>query len=353
MQLHTCLALPSGNSETPCPDQVVQPLPFCRIHFEQYCALKEAKASAALDAKRLSRTVEGMIKEGTDGYMRASDVRKDTEVVRWYLTALDKERDARETLKTRFFSSEENHAGETGLPAVEYGKAVTFITQLEAREVAIVAEEAYAEAAAKARALLREPHTPFTCDTCIPHGTLVNPKCPTIQMTTGKQCPWSPKHGHRVCQLHIMTHATSCNMHAFEMLTLERSRAEAARVRVGMGDVSSNIAIVRSYIRELERAMASRLKHQTTYSCEDIHEASLENFKRRRTSAVLLLAALNGREEVKIAVRQGEWERWTSEYLAEVKRLEEKANNELVGRLTVRWVQDSAPSLADPWVLGQ
>lgn len=70
-------------------------------------------------------------------------------------------------------------------------------------------------------------------------------------------------------------------------------------------------------------------------SAADIHEASLKNFERRRTSAVLLLAALNGREEVKIAVRQGEWERWTSEYLAEVKRLEEEANKELAGRLTV------------------
>lgn len=62
-------------------------------------------------------------------------------------------------------------------------------------------------------------------------------------------------------------------------------------------------------------------------SAADIHEASLKNFERRRTSAVLLLAALNGREEV---VRQGEWE-----YLAEVKRLEEEANKELAGRLTV------------------
>lgn len=70
-------------------------------------------------------------------------------------------------------------------------------------------------------------------------------------------------------------------------------------------------------------------------SAADIHEASLKNFERRRTSAVLLLAALNGREEVKIAVRQGEWERWTSEYLAEVKRLEEEANKELAGRLMV------------------
>ncbi len=104
MQLLTCLALPSGNSDTPCPDQVVQPLPFCRIHFEQYCALKEAKASASLEAKRLSRTVEGMIKEGTDGCMRASDVRKDMEVVRWYLRALDKEWDAGEMLRTRFFT---------------------------------------------------------------------------------------------------------------------------------------------------------------------------------------------------------------------------------------------------------
>lgn len=151
---------------------------------------------------------------------------------------------------------------------MEYEKAVTFIKQMEAREEAIKAEEAHTEAVAKAKALLREPHAPFTCDTCNSHGTLVNSKCPTIQATTGKQCPWSPKRGHRVCQLHIMTHATSCTMHAFEMLALERSRAEAARIHVGMGDVSSNIAIVRSYIRGLERAMASRLKHQTTYSCE-------------------------------------------------------------------------------------
>lgn len=105
MRLDPCLARPSDDSETLCSAQCIPPLPFCRVHFEEYCTLKGARVSASRDIERLGRKVEGMIKDDVD-YMNIRDIRNEREVVGWYLEVLDKEHETREMLRMRFYSAE-------------------------------------------------------------------------------------------------------------------------------------------------------------------------------------------------------------------------------------------------------
>ena len=142
-------------------------------------------------------------------------------------------------------------------------RLVALIIQLEDRERVLAAEQD----AVKAREVLMLSHPPFTCPSSPSTAvSSVNRQCPTIRLTS-HQCTLSPFPQNRLCPLHIATHTTISSVLRLETQVLEKARAEASRIEVGKGDVSSNIAIVRDYVRHLEEAMDSRKRHQKTYSC--------------------------------------------------------------------------------------
>ena len=65
------------------------------------------------------------------------------------------------------------------------------------------------------------------------------------------------------------------------------------------------------------------------------HDAFLEDLKRRRTCAAVLLGELKGRRDVDIAVRQGQAEEWASEYLSQMRQEDSEARKTLIGSATV------------------
>lgn len=67
----------------------------------------------------------------------------------------------------------------------------------------------------------------------------------------------------------------------------------------------------------------------------DKHQEVLRDIKRRLTSTVLLFGELNEEEGLKAATRQGEWERWASDYLAKMKEAEKEVKAVLAGRFTI------------------
>ncbi|KAI0687588.1 hypothetical protein C8Q76DRAFT_266597 [Earliella scabrosa] len=355
MQLHTCLARTTDDLNVPCSSRASPPLSFCRQHYEECCALKEIERSAALEAERLEGIVDKMIEEGAGAYTKVRDVRKDAAVVRLLLEAFKRYSEAREVLKTQFSISTEHRWRDGEDMKEKQDRLVAFIVQLEDRERVLTAEQD----AVKAREVLMLPHPPFTACPSSPSTaapSAVNRQCPTIKLTS-RQCASSPMPRHRLCPLHLATHTITLSVLRLETEVLEKARVEVVRIEVGKGDVSSNIAIVRDYVRHLEEAMDSRKRHQKTYSCDapEEHTALLDDWSRRLTSAVLLLGELKGRKDsIVTAIRQGQAEHWATEYLGEIKRAEEAANNELAGRLTVGAAMGAGLTvlLGGPWAVG-
>lgn len=115
MQLHPCLARPADAHDVQCPFKATPPTPFCAEHHEEYLALNERKAASTRESDRLRTVVEDMIAEGTGGYTRARDVRRDIAVVRAYVESL---RDAIETsvvLVDRFYADGEFDGLQVGI----------------------------------------------------------------------------------------------------------------------------------------------------------------------------------------------------------------------------------------------
>lgn len=165
--------------------------------------------------------------------------------------------------------------------------ATAYIHRLEAREAVLAVEEAHTNEAAKARAILKEPHSPFTCPTfppqtsglvasresvsvSSPSNTSINARaqCAALLSVTGKRCGSTPKRRNRFCSPHRSAHHTERQILVSETDALEKLRAKTAEIEVGRGNVTVNRATTYKYITSLEAMLDQRAKHQSTYCCE-------------------------------------------------------------------------------------
>nr|VWP01302.1 DNA polymerase gamma (EC (Mitochondrial DNA polymerase catalytic subunit) [Ganoderma boninense] len=137
-----CKAIPADSSSTQaprCPYRAGITSPFCREHAEELSALEERERAAAHDAALLRASVDDMLAEGVQVYLRVREVRKDERIVRLYAEALERQVGAAVALKSRFFSE---GRGSEGTVVLEERKASIerFLAALQARADAIERE---------------------------------------------------------------------------------------------------------------------------------------------------------------------------------------------------------------------
>ena len=115
------------------------------------------------------------------------------------------------------------------------------------------------------------------------------------------------------------------------------------RVECGEGDMARQVADVKHYIGKLDEMEGIVKEHQRLFFCRcksvcssrfclysprswsvrtapGNYSAILEDLKKRRIGAGLLLGELSGRKDARIAEIQGQAETWTTEFLAEIQR---------------------------------
>ena len=181
--------------------------------------------------------------------------------------------------------------------------------------------------------------------------------CTAIKLRDGLQCMWSCVSGQRFCRIHCVAHRTVVIPHRVQEGLLEAQRMRVAR---GEGDKARRVVDVKHYIGKLDEMEGIVKEHQRLFFCRckstcssrfchylpkscsvrtapGNYSAILEDLKKRRIGAGLLLGELSGRKDARIAEEQGYAEAWTTEFLAEIQQKDTvERRQEVEDLLTVR-----------------